>query len=181
MGGWSEFRNTILFLEVSFRSFILYWHIVDLQCCISFRCTTKWFSYTYIYSFSDFFSILVITEYWVEFPVQDSRSVLTIYFINSSLYMLIVQRLWVVVKLFLLNEMPFPFLLLSSVFPPVNPHPIPPSSWSSIFQALHCPLHGSITHPSHLLYYQSTWSSLPGLWASWEQIVFLFICTPQGR
>ena len=31
--------------------------IVDLQCCVSFRCTAKWFSYTYTYihSFSDSF------------------------------------------------------------------------------------------------------------------------------
>ena len=26
-----------------------YTHIVDVQCCFSFRCTAKWFSYTYIY------------------------------------------------------------------------------------------------------------------------------------
>ena len=32
---------------------------VDLQCCVSFRCTAQWFSYTYtcIYSFSDSFPI----------------------------------------------------------------------------------------------------------------------------
>ena len=36
---------------------ILYWSIVDLQCCVSFRCTAKWimYAYTYIYSFSDLF------------------------------------------------------------------------------------------------------------------------------
>ena len=36
-----------------------YWNIVDLQCCISFRYTAKWFSYTYtnIHSFSDSFPI----------------------------------------------------------------------------------------------------------------------------
>ena len=28
---------------------ILYWHIIDLQCCMSFRCTAKWFSYAYIH------------------------------------------------------------------------------------------------------------------------------------
>ena len=40
---------------VFFLIFILYCSIVDLQCCISFIYTTKWFSYTYtcIYSFSD--------------------------------------------------------------------------------------------------------------------------------
>ena len=36
-----------------------YWSIVDLQCCVSFRCTAKWFSstYTYVHSFSDSFLI----------------------------------------------------------------------------------------------------------------------------
>ena len=27
-----------------------YWSIVDLQCCVSFRCTAKWMSYTYTYT-----------------------------------------------------------------------------------------------------------------------------------
>ena len=36
-----------------------YWSIVDLQCFVSFRCTAKWFSYTYtcIYCFSSSFPI----------------------------------------------------------------------------------------------------------------------------
>ena len=35
-----------------------YWSMVELQCCISFRCTAEWVSYTYTYfnPFSDFFS-----------------------------------------------------------------------------------------------------------------------------
>ena len=45
---WNDLYNLI---------FILYWSIVDLQCYLSFRCTEKWFSYTYTYihSFSDSF------------------------------------------------------------------------------------------------------------------------------
>ena len=39
-----------LFHHVSFFIyFTLYWSIVDLQCCVSFRCSAKWFSYVYIY------------------------------------------------------------------------------------------------------------------------------------
>ena len=34
--------------------FILYWIIASIQCCISFRCTAKWFRYTHIHIF--FFS-----------------------------------------------------------------------------------------------------------------------------
>ena len=66
-----------------------YWSVVDLQCCVSFRCTAKWISYTYTYihSFLGSFPIYVITEYWVEFPVLYSRSLLVIYFIYSSVYM----------------------------------------------------------------------------------------------
>ena len=33
-----------------FCIFSLYWSLFDLQCCISFRCTAKWFSYTYTIS-----------------------------------------------------------------------------------------------------------------------------------
>ena len=28
-----------------------YWNIVDLQCCVSFRCSFKWFSCTYMYKY----------------------------------------------------------------------------------------------------------------------------------
>ena len=36
-----------------------YWSIVDLQCCVGFRCTAKWFHYSYtnMHSFSDSFLI----------------------------------------------------------------------------------------------------------------------------
>ena len=73
-------------LPIAGPSFNFYWSLVDLQCCISFRCTAKWISYTYTYihSFLDSFPIQVITEYWEEFPVLYSRSLLVIYFIYSS-------------------------------------------------------------------------------------------------
>ena len=44
--------------------FIFCWSVVDLQCCVSFRCTAKWlriYIYSeYIYSFSDSFPLSVI-------------------------------------------------------------------------------------------------------------------------
>ena len=75
---------------VSFFFFLInfHWSIVDLH-CVSLRCTAKWFgyTYTYIHSFLDSFPIQVITEYWVEFPVLYSRSLIVIYFIYGSVYM----------------------------------------------------------------------------------------------
>ena len=61
---------------------------VDFQCCVSFWCIAKWFSYTYTYihSLSDSFPIWVITEGWVEFPVLYSKSLLVICFIFSRIF-----------------------------------------------------------------------------------------------
>ena len=72
-----------------FSFFFFFWSTIDLQCCVSFRCAAKWIycTYTYIHSFLDSFHMLAITQYWVEFPVLYSRSLLVIYFIYSSVYM----------------------------------------------------------------------------------------------
>ena len=61
----------------------------DLQCCVSFRCTAKWFNYTFasIYSFSNSFPIWLTTECWVEFPVLYRTSLLiktVLFFIQCS-------------------------------------------------------------------------------------------------
>ena len=58
------------------------WSIVVLY-FVSFCCTAKWISYSYIYfpSFMDFLPIWVTTEHLVEFPELYSRFLL--YFIHS--------------------------------------------------------------------------------------------------
>ena len=42
---------------------IIYWSLVDVKYCVSFRYVAMWFSYTSIHSFSDSFPTSVITEY----------------------------------------------------------------------------------------------------------------------
>ena len=43
-----------------------YWSLVDLQCCINFCCTAKWFSYTHIHIlFYVFFPLWFISGYWI--------------------------------------------------------------------------------------------------------------------
>ena len=39
------------------------WTVVDLQ-CVNFRCTAKWFSYTYIHAFFFFFRFFPLTGYY---------------------------------------------------------------------------------------------------------------------
>ena len=63
-----------LFFKLTF-----YWHTVDLQCGISFCCTTKRISCTYTHTFLDSVLMYVISEYWVEFSVLYSRFLLVIY------------------------------------------------------------------------------------------------------
>ena len=44
------------FRQCSYYKFFwlfFHWNRFDLQCCVSFRCTAAWFSYTYIHSISD--------------------------------------------------------------------------------------------------------------------------------
>ena len=65
-----------------------YWSRVGLQCCVNFRCTAEWlhctYAWTYIHSFSDSYRMWITAEYWVDFPVLCSRSLLLIHSIYSN-------------------------------------------------------------------------------------------------
>ena len=80
-----------LVIDFLFLHLILYRHIVDLHCCVSFRCTAKGFSYTYtyIYYFSDFSSQIGYYRILGRVPVLYNRILLVIYSIYSSVYILI--------------------------------------------------------------------------------------------
>ena len=69
---------------------------VDLQCCISFWCTTKWFSYVYIHTH-------ILLHYGLLQDIEcidinsscAVQSDLAVYFIYSSLYLLISRSLFI--------------------------------------------------------------------------------------
>ena len=81
---WAAHWNFLLFHFLK----TFHWSRVDLQRCVSFRCTAKWITYTCtgIHSFSDYFPRYAVTEYWVELPVRYSRLSL-VYVIYSCVYM----------------------------------------------------------------------------------------------
>lgn len=97
---WDINSNLYVFSFFHFLKF--YWRTVDLQGCGHFCCTTKRFNYTcsHIRSRSESSPTQIITEYWAELSVLDSRSLLA----NHLMY--------------------------RSVHTPVpNPQHIPPPSW----------------------------------------------------
>ena len=68
-GSAAEFLRTSLGLWVSvpcslksIHTYIIY--IIDLQYCVSFRCTGKWFSYMYIHFFQIIFHYVII-KCWI--------------------------------------------------------------------------------------------------------------------
>ena len=76
-----------------------YWSIVDLQCCVSFRCSAKWISYIYIYvpiSLPSCVSLpptlpipplKVVTKHRADLPVLCGCFPLASYFTFGSVYM----------------------------------------------------------------------------------------------
>ena len=60
------------------------WNVVDLQCCVGFWCIAKWYTYFFI-----FFSIMVYDWILNVVPCANNRTLLFIYFVCSTLYLLI--------------------------------------------------------------------------------------------
>ena len=60
------------------------WKIVNLQCCVSFRCTAKWISYIHTYIFSHRFKEIKKKQIWVKnstqtFPLRPSTVMSLVY------------------------------------------------------------------------------------------------------
>ena len=70
-----------------FFYYYFYWSIVDLQGCVNFCCTEKWFRY--IYSFSYSFPLWFITGHWIQLPVLYSRTFVSIHPLFTSVHLLI--------------------------------------------------------------------------------------------
>ena len=85
----SLWSNVPFFLPLFLSSFDFCWSTVDLQYCVRFsvqQSESVIYLSLYITSFLDSFPIWAITEYWVEFPVLYSRSLLVVCFIHCSVF-----------------------------------------------------------------------------------------------
>ena len=90
---WDTSTCSVFFL---FYLFIKYWNIIEYYNYITMVLISvcnkviQLYIHTYIYIYIYiYFPMQVITEYWVEFPVLYSKSLLIIYFMYSSVYTLI--------------------------------------------------------------------------------------------
>ena len=64
----------------------IFWSVVDLQCCVNFCYTAKWFGYTHIYTFFIFFSIMVYPRILNIVPMLYIRTLLFFHSIRNSLH-----------------------------------------------------------------------------------------------
>ena len=68
--------------------FFFNWSMVDVQCCVNFCSTAKWFSYIDVHYFQYSFPLSFIIGYWIWFPVLCGRTLLFIQSIYKSLHLL---------------------------------------------------------------------------------------------
>ena len=60
---------------MAYRSYLFYWRIADLQCCVSFSCTEKWFDHMallFYFNFNWECSQKHYTKSWFEKACEDS-------------------------------------------------------------------------------------------------------------
>ena len=69
----SFFTNTFLSSCSFFKiTYLFFWRIVDLQCCVSFRCIAKRFSYIYIYTHTHICVYIYIYLFYILSPEPSS-------------------------------------------------------------------------------------------------------------
>ena len=63
--------HKLRFVESKFL--VLNWNIVDLQYCVSFKCTAKWISFTYMHCF-----MYTYTQYMASLVAQSGKNLLAV-------------------------------------------------------------------------------------------------------
>ena len=107
-GSFSHLDNTYYLPGRLLGTFKRNWNRVDLHCCVSFRCTAKWFSYTHTYIFFfRFFSCIGYCKILSIIPVLYRRFLSFIYFIYDDVHQVNPKLL------FIFPSSPFPKSLFS--------------------------------------------------------------------